>query len=432
MSDSFYRAYEDRHRGSRELIKSRLRVYAPFLESAASVFQPATAIDLGCGRGEWLEILGEHAFDALGVDIDDDMLDGCRELGLNSRKADAIESLRELPANSMAIVSAFHVVEHMPFDVVRTLIEEALRVLRPGGLLILETPNPENIVVGASSFYQDPSHVRPVPAQLLGFAVEYAGFERTKLLRLQEVQELRTGRAPTLLDVLAGVSPDYAMVGQKSADASFLSQFDAAFAMPYGIALDDLADRYDHHVEKRRTEIIKRVDAQLEQVEARLAHHAESVADRTSRLEARHTEMEAQLAEAVQRIAHAETRAAQSTEQLRSILASRSWRITAPLRDAGDAARRLRSAAREGRLGRVIINRAKVAIRVAGRAALSEPRVARLAFRVLDHFPEIKRRLRDVVLPPPLPQQAQKPDMLSPRAARIHSALKKAFDTRKN
>ncbi|HYC42799.1 MAG TPA: class I SAM-dependent methyltransferase [Noviherbaspirillum sp.] len=425
MSDLFYRAYEDRHRGSRELIKSRLRVYAPFLQPAASLFQPATAIDLGCGRGEWLEILRENGFNAFGVDLDDGMLDGCRELGLDARKADAVQSLRDLPTGCLALVSAFHVVEHMPFDVVRTLIEEALRVLRPGGLLILETPNPENLVVGASSFYQDPSHVRPVPSELLSFAVEFAGFARNKLLRLQEAPELHSGRAPSLLDVLGGVSPDYAIVGQKQADASTLSRFDAAFVMPYGVALGELADRFDGKVEKRMAE-------RIEQAEARLAQHAEMLAERAFRLESRHTEIESRLAQAVQRIEQAEERAAAASDQLRAVLQSRSWRITAPLRQGADAARRLRAAAREGRLGRAFVNRAKAAVRVAGRAALSEPRVARLAFRVLARFPALKKRLRDVILPPVLKQQTQRPDMLSPRAARVRDALKKAFDARKN
>ena len=89
-------------------------------------------------------------------------------------------------ADSLTVVSAFHVVEHIPFETLRQLVDEAYRVLKPGGLLILETPNSENLVVGTSSFYLDPTHQRPLPAQLLTFVVEYAGFERVKTLYLQE------------------------------------------------------------------------------------------------------------------------------------------------------------------------------------------------------------------------------------------------------
>ncbi|MGE9641913.1 class I SAM-dependent methyltransferase, partial [Escherichia coli] len=77
-------------------------------------------------------------------------------------------------------------VEHIGFANVQLLIEESFRVLKPGGLLILETPNPENIVVASSSFYLDPTHTQPIPNQLLAFLTEYTGFNRTKILRLQE------------------------------------------------------------------------------------------------------------------------------------------------------------------------------------------------------------------------------------------------------
>jgi SAM-dependent methyltransferase len=139
MSDGFYRAFEERYRGPRELIKSRLKVYQPFIEPLLAQHDSAKAIDLGCGRGEWLELASELGFDAVGVDLDDGMLAACLERKLNAQKADALQTLRELPEKSVVLVSAFHVVEHMVFSDVRVLIREALRVLKPGGLFILET-----------------------------------------------------------------------------------------------------------------------------------------------------------------------------------------------------------------------------------------------------------------------------------------------------
>ena len=100
-------------------------------------------------------------------------------------------------------------------------VAQALRVLVPGGVLILETPNPENLVVGTSSFYLDPTHERPLPWQLLSFLAEHHGFERVKTLRMQESAHLaaRVARheALSLMDVLGGASPDYAIVAQKAA-----------------------------------------------------------------------------------------------------------------------------------------------------------------------------------------------------------------------
>lgn len=245
----FYRAFEDRHRGSRELIKSRLTAYHPFLAPLAAVAQPVTALDLGCGRGEWLELLVEQGFAARGIDLDEGMLAACRERGLDVTTADALSSLRALPDASVALVTAFHLVEHIPFDDLQELIAQALRVLQPGGLLIMETPNPENLVVGSTNFYTDPSHLRPVPPLLLDFAVEFAGFARHKVVRLQEPAALHDTAGIALINVLNGVSPDYSVVGQKAADTPVLGAFDAAFALPFGLQLDELSQRYDEQLQ---------------------------------------------------------------------------------------------------------------------------------------------------------------------------------------
>ena len=186
MSDRFYRAFEDRFRGSRELIKSRLRVYLPFIEPLTSIYGTCKAVDLGCGRGEWLELLVESGFEATGVDSDEGMLAACAERALPAERGDAISHLRRLPDNTIAVVSGFHVAEHLSFADLQTLVQEAVRVLKPAGLLILETPNPENLMVGTSGFYCDPTHHRPIPPTLLSFLAEFFGFARLKVLRLQE------------------------------------------------------------------------------------------------------------------------------------------------------------------------------------------------------------------------------------------------------
>lgn len=249
MSESFYRAFEERLRGSRELIKSRLRVYLPFVEPLIGLHSDAQAVDLGCGRGEWLELLKEAGFSAQGVDLDEGMLAACRDLGLEVQTRDAVGFLKELPSVSQVIVSGFHIAEHISFSDLQTLVQEALRVLKPGGLLILETPNPENILVGSSSFYLDPTHQRPIPSQLLSFLPEHYGFERVKLVRLQESSELAS-KVPTLLDVLNGVSPDYAVVAQKGAAPEQMKLFQMAFEKNYGQTLETLVQRYEERIVK--------------------------------------------------------------------------------------------------------------------------------------------------------------------------------------
>lgn len=247
---AFYRAFEDRHRGSRELIKQRLRQYTPFLVPLAGFHPQGHTLDLGCGRGEWLEVAAELGFTARGVDLDAGMLAACSEIGLAVSQQDLIEALQACADESQCVISAFHVVEHISFETLQALQREALRVLVPSGLLILETPNPENLVVGTNNFYLDPTHIRPIPSLLLEFCAEFAGFQRVKTLRLQENPALHSAVRIHLIDVLAGVSPDYAVIAQKQATDDVLELFTPAFQTEFGLTLGQLAERYDAAVQQ--------------------------------------------------------------------------------------------------------------------------------------------------------------------------------------
>ncbi|WP_122544721.1 class I SAM-dependent methyltransferase [Pseudomonas viridiflava] len=245
MNIPFYRAFEDRYRGSRELIHERQQVYVPFLQPLKQIYPDCSALDLGCGRGEWLEILIQNGFEALGIDLDAGMLEACSAAGLPVENVDALQKLKSLPDDSLAVVSGFHIAEHIPFDDLKVLVAEALRVLKPAGLLILETPNSENLVVGTQTFYLDPTHNCPIPHLLLSFLADYSGFGRSQLLRLQEPAALAEGGSVDLFSVLHGVSPDYAIVAQKSATPEQLEMFDGVFERDYGLSLETLSRRYD-------------------------------------------------------------------------------------------------------------------------------------------------------------------------------------------
>lgn len=328
MSDGFYRAFEDRHRGSRELIKDRQRVYLPFVQPLVEEYPGARAIDLGCGRGEWLELLAETGFSAHGVDLDDGMLAECRARGQEVRTQDAVSALRELPDESQAVVSGFHLAEHIPFDVLQDLVREALRVLKPAGLLILETPNPENIVVGTANFYLDPTHKQPIPPLLLSFLPEYLGFSRVKTIRLQGPVDMSQGRKLTIHDVLGGVSPDYAIVAQKSAPEAVARRVSWAFTPEYGVTLDMLAGTYD-----------QQIDVRLANINAAAAQ-AHAAADQ-ARVSAR---------QAGDMAHQAMVKAVYAENALNAIYASTSWRVTAPLRWIGDQRKLLRERGLAGRL----------------------------------------------------------------------------------
>lgn len=244
MSDQFYRAFEEKFRGTRALIQKRLEVYLPFVRPLHQAYPSAFILDLGCGRGEWLELLQTHQMAALGVDLDTGMLDACLEKNLNVQCQDALAYLKEMPSDTAAVISAFHLVEHLPFDRLKELVAEAHRVLKAGGLLIMETPNPENFFVATQSFYLDPTHVRPIPPDLLAFVPEFFGFESVKVLRLQEAPEVLTQANLSVLEVLTGASPDYAVVSQKAGHPGLKHDLQALFDKAFGISGHALLERH--------------------------------------------------------------------------------------------------------------------------------------------------------------------------------------------
>lgn len=123
---AFYRAFDDRRRGSRKLILERLRQYGVFLELLRVCYPEMKALDLGCGRGEWLEYLADLGIDARGVDTDGEMLAACKRRKLLVRLQDVLSALEECPDESVGIVTAFHVVEHIGFSALQQWTQQAL------------------------------------------------------------------------------------------------------------------------------------------------------------------------------------------------------------------------------------------------------------------------------------------------------------------
>jgi len=308
----FYLAFEERFYGSRDVIKRLRRQYLPFIQPLATLYPGGEAFDIGCGRGEWLEFMRELGFNSSGLDLDEGMLRGCLDRGLSAKQGDAVAYLKTLASESQAVVTAFHVVEHITFEQLQTVVVESLRVLKPGGLLIMETPNPENIAVGTCNFYLDPTHRRPLPPLLLSFLPEFHGYARISTLRLQENRELRDSTDPGLNDVLAGASPDYAVVAQKTGAAEILVRFDAVFDAKYGIHFSELARRYDSKMERQ----FKKLDELLSKLEVEKA-------DLDRRLAGIEASAEAELLRAQLEGMQVERNA---------LLQSWSWRITRPLR----------------------------------------------------------------------------------------------------
>lgn len=173
---TFYAAFEDRYRGSFDEIKLRVKDYIPFVLGQEGALKELTALDLGSGRGEWLSALSDHNIRGVGVDQSPNAVGRARDLGLEAQVGDIFEFLASAKNSTYRVVTAFHVIEHLPWELQLRLFTECHRVLAPGGAMIVEWPNTENILVATQTFWMDPTHIRPLPVPLAQFMAEFARF----------------------------------------------------------------------------------------------------------------------------------------------------------------------------------------------------------------------------------------------------------------
>ena len=204
--------------------------------------------------------------------------------------SDALSWLRGQPNSSFDFVSTIHVIEHLEFSYFYELVGEIKRVLRETGVILFETPNPDNMTVATKNFYTDPTHLRPVPAGLADFVLRDHGFSATYLWGVNEPTHL--GDSPNLQDVLGGASPDYAMFGLFDSE-SFGGKLDEILKATKGRSTKQICDLFELRYGKDYTNISNQI-----------AHTNDEIVRLRDRLE----------------------------RELEAIYKSKSWRITAPIR----------------------------------------------------------------------------------------------------
>jgi SAM-dependent methyltransferase len=213
--DELFASFADEFRGGREEVKEGLKVYLPLLKAAEI---ENNILDIGCGRGEWLELLKEEGLNGRGVETNRLMCERARERGLEVIEEDALAHLRNLPGGSLNAVTGFHFIEHLPFEILIELFDEIARTLRPNGLVIFETPNPKNLVVGACNFYSDPTHVKPLFPETVRFILSNRGFVDVRVEYVNPVggspfkDESESSKA---LDSWFYSPRDFAVIGRK-------------------------------------------------------------------------------------------------------------------------------------------------------------------------------------------------------------------------
>lgn len=216
---SFYSEFSARFRGSDAAVEKTLEPYLDPVLAAIANREVPQIVDIGSGNGPWLRLLKQHGLNGIGFDLDPHAVQSAQSQRLDVRLDDGIFWLENQPPDSIDVVSAFQVIEHLPLDRLLAFLAAAHVALRPGGLLICETPNPENLIVGACSFYMDPTHRNPIPHTLAKFLAEYSGFAEVRIQGMNphpESSRLQADdpAAHCLNELLFGAQ-DYALIAIK-------------------------------------------------------------------------------------------------------------------------------------------------------------------------------------------------------------------------
>jgi O-antigen chain-terminating methyltransferase len=222
LKDWHYAAFENRHRGNEEEVTKQQSRFLPYFQGKAKV------LDLGCGRGEFLEICRDNGIDAQGVDLNEQMVEICQDKGLECCKGDILEILAKKPDNSLGGIFSSQVIEHLSPEHIKKLIELAYFKLAPGGTIVLETINPASVFALVQIYFLDLSHQKPVHPQALKFLLESSGFEDVEIKYSDPLEEEQLQTLPGAdetasilnrnidsLNRLLYASPNYSAVGQK-------------------------------------------------------------------------------------------------------------------------------------------------------------------------------------------------------------------------
>jgi 2-polyprenyl-3-methyl-5-hydroxy-6-metoxy-1,4-benzoquinol methylase len=206
-----YGRFAERFRGTEEYVKAGQQFYLPMFKGCRSV------LDIGCGLGEFLEMMRDAGIPARGIDMSDESVAMCRHKGLEAGRADLFEYLAALPEASLDGIFCAQVVEHIPPERLPEMIKLCASRLSRNGAIAIETPNPECLAIFATHFYLDPTHTRPVPHPLLAFYLEEFGVGNIEVRRLAPAVESMAslGSLPEdFRDAFFG-NLDYAITGRK-------------------------------------------------------------------------------------------------------------------------------------------------------------------------------------------------------------------------
>ena len=247
MREDFYLQFENKFRGDRRSILKQLSMYDPLVQLVLDLNTESQFLDIGCGRGEWLEKWKGNVSRCFGIETNTTMVNVCLNKKLDVIKGDAIMSLKNIDSSSINVITIFHMIEHLSNDYLYKLIDECYRVLHENGLLIIETPSIDNLLVSSKLFYLDDTHINHINPDAFQFSLDQIGFDRSKYYYihggpLQDAEHLKVTR------IFNGVAQDVVFIAAKSKQFSkyiFESSLDWTSYLDSGLSLLQAATEYD-------------------------------------------------------------------------------------------------------------------------------------------------------------------------------------------
>jgi O-antigen chain-terminating methyltransferase len=222
LKDWHYAAFENRHRGTEEEVKNQQSQFLPYFQNKETI------LDLGCGRGEFLELCRDNGINAQGIDLNEQMIEICQDKGLDCQKGDLMVILAEKQDNSLGGIFSSQVIEHLSPGQLKKLIELAYFKVAPGCNVILETINPVSVFALVQIYFLDLSHQKPIHPQTTKFLLESSGFEDVEIKYSQPLEQEQLQTLPGAdemssilnknidnLNKLLYAPPNYAAIGVK-------------------------------------------------------------------------------------------------------------------------------------------------------------------------------------------------------------------------
>ena len=219
MKSDFYLEFENKFRGNRKNIINKLSIYDSLIDLFIKNNKEISLLDIGCGRGELLQRWNKKIPNSIGIEQDQNMINLCESLGLHILKGEALEVLYSLESRSISLITIFHMIEHIESNKLTLLLEQCHRVLKDDGILIMETPSIDNLLVSSKLFYIDSTHINPINPDRIIFDIECAGFIKANYYFING-GPLQNSSSLKLTRVLNGVAQDLSIIACKSQEIS--------------------------------------------------------------------------------------------------------------------------------------------------------------------------------------------------------------------